>query len=109
MAETHDAWSAADFRLPCRGSTTSMRRRTPSSGHGCCCASGRASGRLDDLGLTAPEGGLQPQRMTLVDLLGEAVLVTVDADGELHAHANVCRHRGSQLVPTVDGLVACAL
>jgi phenylpropionate dioxygenase-like ring-hydroxylating dioxygenase large terminal subunit len=61
------------------------------------------TGRLDDLGLTAPAGGLQPQRMTLVDLLGEAVLVTVDSAGDLHAHANVCRHRGSQLVPTVEG------
>jgi Rieske 2Fe-2S family protein len=57
-------------------------------------------GRLDDLGLSAAEGGLRPQRMTLVDLLGEAVLVTVDAAGDLHAHANVCRHRGSELVPT---------
>ena len=47
--------------------------------------------------------------MTLVDLLGEAVLVTVDAAGELHAHANVCRHRGSQLVPTVDGSLPAAL
>jgi Rieske 2Fe-2S family protein len=35
--------------------------------------------------------------------VGEAVLVTVDAEGALHAHANVCRHRGSQLVPVIDG------
>ncbi|MBC8365567.1 MAG: aromatic ring-hydroxylating dioxygenase subunit alpha [Actinobacteria bacterium] len=33
----------------------------------------------------------------LVDVGGESILVVRDADGELHAHYNVCRHRGSQL------------
>ena len=68
----------------------------------CCCGSGPASAGCDELGLSTAEGVLRPQRMTLVDLLGEAVLVTVDAAGDLHAHANVCRHRGSELVPTGD-------
>jgi Rieske 2Fe-2S family protein len=57
-------------------------------------------GRLDELGLTAPGSrDLRPERLAVVDLLGESVLVTTDADGELHAHHNVCRHRGSQVVP----------
>jgi Rieske 2Fe-2S family protein len=59
------------------------------------------AGRLDQLGLSSDER-LRPGRLALVDLLGEAVVVTVDTDGVLHAHANVCRHRGSQLVPVVD-------
>jgi glycine betaine catabolism A len=61
------------------------------------------AGRLDELGL-ASAAGLRPGRLALVDLLGEAVLVTVDADGSLHGHANVCRHRGSQLVPVIGEL-----
>ena len=48
-------------------------------------------GRLDDLGLT------EPDRVAVVDFYGESVLVT--NDGALHAHANVCRHRGAQLMP----------
>ncbi|MFM7597785.1 MAG: aromatic ring-hydroxylating oxygenase subunit alpha [Actinomycetota bacterium] len=48
-------------------------------------------GRLDDLGLT------QPDRVAVVDFYGESILVT--NDGQLHALANVCRHRGSQLMP----------
>ena len=49
-------------------------------------------GRLDDLGLD------QPDRVAVIDFYGESVLVTRDAKG-LHAHANVCRHRGAQLMP----------
>ncbi|MGA1216298.1 MAG: aromatic ring-hydroxylating oxygenase subunit alpha, partial [Candidatus Nanopelagicales bacterium] len=48
-------------------------------------------GRLDDLGLT------EPDRVAVVDFYGESILVT--NDGALHAHANVCRHRGAQLMP----------
>ena len=48
-------------------------------------------GRLDDLGLD------HPNRVAVLDFLGESILVT--HDGALHAHANVCRHRGSQLMP----------
>ena len=38
-------------------------------------------GRLDDLGLVGESGALRPGRLAVVDLLGEGVLVTVDADG----------------------------
>lgn len=47
-------------------------------------------GRLDELGLE------QPDRVAVLDFCGESILVT-RADG-LHALANVCRHRGSQLI-----------
>jgi Rieske 2Fe-2S family protein len=57
-------------------------------------------GRLDELGLSEPGSGrLRASRRAVVDLLGESVVVTTDADAVLHAFANVCRHRGSQLVP----------
>ena len=49
-------------------------------------------GRIDELGLT------EPGRLAVLDFCGESILVTRD-DGGLHAHANVCRHRGSQLLP----------
>ena len=49
-------------------------------------------GRLDDLGLD------EPGRLAVVDVVGESVVLTRDDDG-LHAAYNVCRHRGSQLVP----------
>jgi Rieske 2Fe-2S family protein len=61
-------------------------------------------GRLDDLGLTLPgTTTLLPERLAVVDLVGESVLVTTDAQGVLHAHYNVCRHRGSQVVPVEPG------
>jgi Rieske 2Fe-2S family protein len=53
-------------------------------------------GRLDDLGLAVPG------RVLSVDVVGESVLVTSDAEGRLHAAYNVCRHRGSQLRPPVQ-------
>ena len=40
-----------------------------------------------------------------LEILGESVIVVRDADGELRAFANVCRHRGSRLV---DGNNGCA-
>jgi len=40
-----------------------------------------------------------PGDYLLVELAGESLLLTRDKDGRLHAHHNVCRHRGSQLVP----------
>ena len=56
--------------------------------------------RLDELGLTAPGAtALIGERLAVVDLHGESVLVTTDSDGVLRAHYNVCRHRGSQVVP----------
>ncbi|HET9945119.1 MAG TPA: aromatic ring-hydroxylating dioxygenase subunit alpha [Actinomycetes bacterium] len=60
------------------------------------------AGRLPDL---AP-GWVAP-----VDVAGESVLVTCDAAGSLRAFYNVCRHRGSQVVPVdPDGATpeACA-
>lgn len=33
----------------------------------------------------------------VADVAGESLIVSRDLDGCLHAHANVCRHRGSQL------------
>lgn len=53
-------------------------------------------GRRTDLGLHRPE------QVAAVDVLGESVLVTSDARNELHAAYNVCRHRGSQVVPVDD-------
>ena len=50
-------------------------------------------GRAEDLGLT------EPSRMAVVNVAGESVLVTCDAEQQLHAAYNVCRHRGSQLHP----------
>jgi Rieske 2Fe-2S family protein len=54
-------------------------------------------GRVADLGLHEPE------RVAVVEVLGESVLVTSDDAGALHAAYNVCRHRGSQLFPTEPG------
>ncbi|MGL5827297.1 MAG: aromatic ring-hydroxylating oxygenase subunit alpha [Nocardioides sp.] len=54
-------------------------------------------GRRDDLGLA------QPQRATVVEVLGESVILTCDTDRALHAAFNVCRHRGAQLMPAEPG------
>jgi glycine betaine catabolism A len=51
------------------------------------------AGRVDQLGLD------RPGRLAVLDVLGESVLVARTPDGELAAHYNVCRHRGSQLCP----------
>ena len=59
-------------------------------------------GRLDDLGL-ARAGGVIANRRAVVTYMGESVIVTVDSAGSLHAFANVCRHRGSQVVPVEPG------
>jgi glycine betaine catabolism A len=50
-------------------------------------------GRVDDLGLS------RPGRLAVLDVLGESVLVAHTADGRLSGHYNVCRHRGTQLLP----------
>lgn len=55
------------------------------------------AGRRACLGLDAPE------RLAVVDVAGESVLVTTDHDGRLHAAYNVCRHRGAQLHPAPAG------
>jgi Rieske 2Fe-2S family protein len=54
-------------------------------------------GRRVDLGLG------EPKRLVVVDVLGESVLLTSDDERTLHAAYNVCRHRGSQIVPTLPG------
>ena len=41
----------------------------------------------------------EPGDYLVRDIAGESVLVVRTRDGELAAHYNVCRHRGSQLVP----------
>ncbi|WP_088285740.1 aromatic ring-hydroxylating dioxygenase subunit alpha [Kineosporia sp. A_224] len=55
------------------------------------------AGRLAGLGLDAAE------RLAVVEVHGESLLLTTDAAGTLHAHANVCRHRGARVVPHADG------
>jgi glycine betaine catabolism A len=54
-------------------------------------------GRVDDLGLD------RPGRLAVLDVVGESILLTSGTGGELHAAYNVCRHRGSQVVPTDPG------
>jgi Rieske 2Fe-2S family protein len=54
-------------------------------------------GRRDDLGLAGTG------RLAVVEVLGESVLLTSDDERALHAAYNVCRHRGSQVVPTLPG------
>jgi Rieske 2Fe-2S family protein len=61
------------------------------------------TGRLHELGLGHP-GRPEPHRLAVVEVAGESVLLTTGGDGSLHAHANVCRHRGSQVVPHVVGV-----
>ena len=56
-----------------------------------------AVGRIEDLGLHERE------RVAVVDVLGESVLLTRAADGALHGAYNVCRHRGAQLFPALPG------
>ncbi len=43
--------------------------------------------------------GLPAGTRRVFDIAGESVIVTRDRDGEIHAFANVCRHRGSELCP----------
>jgi Rieske 2Fe-2S family protein len=43
-----------------------------------------------------------PGDYLLLDVAGESILLVRSREGTLHAHYNVCRHRGSQLVLGVD-------
>jgi Rieske 2Fe-2S family protein len=54
-------------------------------------------GRTDDLGLGSSE------RAVAVDVAGESILLTRDEEGSLHGAYNVCRHRGSQVLPVSEG------
>ncbi|HYJ67050.1 MAG TPA: aromatic ring-hydroxylating dioxygenase subunit alpha [Nocardioidaceae bacterium] len=58
-------------------------------------------GRVDELGLA------EPGRLAVLDVAGESILLTSDADRTLHAAYNVCRHRGSQVVPVAGGETEC--
>ena len=52
----------------------------------------------------------EPGRVAVVDVVGESVLLTSDEESRLHAAYNVCRHRGSQLIPSAPGAdPACAV
>lgn len=44
----------------------------------------------------------------VVDVAGESVIIVRGEDGELHAHLNLCRHRGSRLL-CGDGVVRGAI
>jgi Rieske 2Fe-2S family protein len=44
----------------------------------------------------------EPGDYLLVEVAGERLLLTRDRDARIHAHYNVCRHRGSELVLGVD-------
>ena len=102
-------WAAGSERSAGRAaaaSTTSSRRRS---------AVERERVLLAQLDLRRPAAtarprarpGAAPARLAVVDLHGESVLVTADpARATLHAHANVCRHRGSQVVPVDPDLAA---
>lgn len=52
--------------------------------------------------LAARADRLDNGNRTVVDIVGESVLITRDLDGRLHAFANVCRHRGSRLCDGQD-------
>ncbi len=43
--------------------------------------------------------GLPSGTRRVFDVAGESVVVTRERDGDVHAFANVCRHRGSELCP----------
>ena len=49
--------------------------------------------------------GVPPGTKRAFDLAGESVIVTHDLDGNVHAFANVCRHRGAELC---DGAASAA-
>ena len=52
-----------------------------------------------------------PGGLCVLDILGESVLLTRTREGALHAHYNVCRHRGARLCPTdaaaASGSIRC--
>ncbi len=60
------------------------------------------AGRSDELA--------DPGAFRVVDLAGESVIIIRDTDGDLHAHVNLCRHRGSRLLcgaGTLRGAIRC--
>ncbi len=61
------------------------------------------AGRLDDVA--------EPKSQKAIKVGHTAVLLSRDADGELRAFANICRHRGHELLPcgasAVRGVIQC--
>ncbi len=55
-------------------------------------------GRLEEL--------VGPGQIRAIDVAGEGVLLTLDAESELRAYSNVCRHRGHELAPVGDAIDA---
>jgi Rieske 2Fe-2S family protein len=43
-----------------------------------------------------------PGEYLVLDILGESILLVRTKNGEIKAHYNVCRHRGTRLVPAAD-------
>ena len=89
--------SCEPCRPRCPGRCTSTRTAWLRERDRVLCASGSASAG------SATSGWPSAGRVAVVDVVGESVLVTRDEDGALHAAYNVCRHRGSQLVPDPAG------
>src|SRR5579883_3136208 len=56
------------------------------------------------------ESWSEPASFSVLDVSGESIIVVRGRDGELHAHVNLCRHRGSRLLcgeGTLRGAIRC--
>ena len=79
---------AEDSSRPSIGTTTPTRRPSRAR-RKCCGASGRVSVALTTSALPR-RADVCANRRTVVDFLGESIIVTADGAGSLHAFANVC-------------------
>ena len=48
----------------------------------------------------------EPGSYVLADIAGESLIVVRDRSGTIHAHYNVCRHRGTRLCTAVSGTLS---
>ena len=80
-------------RRRCRRRTTSTRRTGVASASRCCTRVVLRRPAARPASATGPGGSPS------LDVAGESVLVTRDGEGGFRAFYNVCRHRGSQVVP----------
>ncbi|MDH4278156.1 MAG: aromatic ring-hydroxylating dioxygenase subunit alpha [Acidimicrobiia bacterium] len=48
------------------------------------------------------QSGFGPRSRRVLEVAGERIIVTGDEEGRIHALANVCRHRGSELCDPTD-------